>query len=383
MTIKLYDTDSFIRTFSATVISCEPAGDRFAIVLDQTAFFPEGGGQAGDSGKIGSAIVYDTQIKDGIIYHYANGAVPCGSTAVCEIDFKTRFVRMQNHTGEHIVSGILFKEYGIENVGFHLGSDHVTIDTSRPLNSQMIEHVETIANRAVYECVEVVAEYPEPEKLAALSYRSKLELERDVRIVTIGEYDTCACCAPHVKNTGQIGMIKLLDCSNYKGGSRIKMVCGDFALSDYRTKFANISAISALLSAKQEQTAAAVEKLIAQKDELELYISQLKKEICRPAIEGLRESDRPVVVFGNYDREEQRHIANAASKLCPICGIFSGSDSSGYDYTVIGQDEVLAPFIKEMNQTLNGRGGGRNGMAQGKVSAKREEIQKFFENHAE
>ena len=232
MTEKLFYENAYTAEFDARVLVCKAHRDGFETILDRTAFFPEGGGQRGDAGKIGDVAVFDTVEREGEILHLSREPVPVGETLPCSIDFATRFERMQCHSGEHIVSGIVHSLYGFDNVGFHLGDGDMTLDFDKELTDGQVLRLERMANEAVAKDIAVEAEFPSPEELEELEFRSKKELSEAIRIVTIDGYDVCACCAPHVRSTGQIGMIKLLDRVRWKGGVRIRAKCGFSALDD-------------------------------------------------------------------------------------------------------------------------------------------------------
>ena len=262
MTTKLYEEDSHLREFSARVLDCRKEGDGWAVILDRTAFFPEGGGQEGDRGELENVRVLDTRIRDGEILHLTDGPLEPGSTAVGRLDWDLRFRRMQDHSGEHIVSGLVYQKYGYNNVGFHLGDGEVTLDFSGELTGPQLEEIELLANRAVTANLPVQTWYPDEEELAATEYRSKLDLTENVRLVRIPGIDTCACCAPHVKRTGEIGLIKILDFMRHRGGVRVHILCGMDALADYGARYRVTREISALLSAKQLETPGAVRRTL-------------------------------------------------------------------------------------------------------------------------
>ena len=226
MTKKLYDLDSHRRDFTAAVLRCDADGERYAVVLDQTLFFPEGGGQPADTGVLGGARVLDVQITQEAIVHYTDAPLTPGAQVRGEIDWPQRFRRMQGHSGEHIISGLIHSEYGLDNVGFHLGQDTITMDYNGELTWPQLMHIEQLANEAVYRNVPIRTEYPSAERLAQMTYRSKLDLTEDVRIVTVEGYDVCACCAPHVSCTGEIGAIKFTSVMRHRGGIRVTILCG-------------------------------------------------------------------------------------------------------------------------------------------------------------
>ena len=266
MTEKLFYQDSRIRKFTARVESCrETEQNQYEVVLDRTAFFPEEGGQYADSGRLFQGEqeipVFDVQEKNGILIHYTEKALQEGTEITGEIDYEERFSKMQQHTGEHIVSGIVHRRFGYNNVGFHLGNEEVTMDFDGMLTMEQIREIEREANEAVAANVEIQVLYPTKEELKDIAYRSKMEIEGQVRIVRIPGWDTCACCAPHVTATGEIGIIKLTGAIKYKGGMRVSMLCGFRALEDYNRKEESVIAISRKLSAKPETIVEAVERL--------------------------------------------------------------------------------------------------------------------------
>ena len=277
MTEKLYDLDSYVRAFRATVLACEPDDSgRFRVLLDRTAFFPEGGGQAPDRGTLENARVTDVQITGGDIWHTTDKPLPVGAGVDGALDFDTRFRRMQNHSGEHIVSGLVHTLYGFDNVGFHLGSEDVTMDYSGLLDREQLLRVEYLANEAVAKNVPITVRYPSDDELAALDYRSKKELEGAVRIVTVEGYDVCACCAPHVRHTGEIGLLKVLALQNYKGGVRITIACGGRG-------FSCLSEHSAALTAMAREFSTSAEEIPGQVKKLREELSETKRRLSETA----------------------------------------------------------------------------------------------------
>ena len=380
MTERLYEQDSFIRTFTATVIACTPLTEGFAIELDRTAFFPEGGGQAADGGTLNGVAVTDVRLRDGVILHSTATALPVGATVTGEIDWDTRFRRMQKHTGEHIVSGLIDRLYGLQNVGFHLGSADVTLDLDGELTREQLDRIEDLANAAVAADVAVTARYPSPEELATLNYRSKKEIKGAVRIVTVEGYDVCACCAPHVHRTGEIGIIKLLDFIRYKGGIRIHMQCGFDALADYRMRYIQTATIAASLSAKQEEVADAVVRLLSQRDALERELASCKRRLALTRIESLPSTDGALcLIEPPLDGATMADIASAGAAKCgKLCVVFSGTDAAGYTYVAMG-GAGLQQFSAQIGETLHGRGGGSPQRVQGRVQATEQEIRAFWD----
>lgn len=380
MTQRLYEQDSFCREFTATVLSCEQQGDTYAVVVDRTAFFPEGGGQAADGGTLGGIEVLDVQCVGDEIIHTVAAPLAVGQTVTGSLDWDTRFLRMQKHTGEHIVCGIIHRLYGYENVGFHLGSEDVTLDLDGELTREQLDEVEELANRAVTENRAVTAAYPTAEELAAMDYRSKKAIDGAVRIVTIDGLDRCACCAPHVQTTGQVGLIKLLDFIRYKGGIRIHLQCGLDALRDYRMRYTQTASIAAALSLKQHAVLDGVERLLAQRDALTRELTAARKETLTLRVETLApDSGRALFVEKAMDGETLRDLALAASaRVGGLCAAFAGDDESGYHYAAAGGD--LPAFAAALKDKLAARGGGSAQLVQGRVFATAAELEAFWQS---
>lgn len=376
MTVKLYDTDPYLKEFTATVIDSYPKADGYFTILDQTAFFPEGGGQAADIGMLNDAKVYDVQISDGIIYHYTTEQFQKGERVFGVLNFERRFDFMQQHSGEHIVSGVAHGLFGCENVGFHLGKDIVTLDFDKYLEREQLLQIERKANEAVQRNVKFRTYYPDAETLSKLSYRSKKELEGDIRIVEIEDTDMCACCAPHVNTAGEIGLIKLLDSEKLRGGVRIELKCGMRALDDYNEKFRNTARIGALLSVKQHETADAAAKLYEQLTAEKQERTVLKKRICDMIIAS---ADEQMVLFADgLDIKELQIISDGLHKKTGgIHAVFSAADS-GFAFAICGNAQETDGLFARFRDEFAVRGGGRNGMVQGTVQASEGQIKLFF-----
>lgn len=383
-TQRLYETDAYCREFTARVLSCTPAEGGYAVVLDKTAFFPEGGGQAADTGALDSVAVTDVQLQGDTVIHMAADPLPVGETVTGRIDWEQRFARMQKHTGEHIVSGLIWRRYGLHNVGFHLGSEDVTLDLDGELTRQQLDELETLANRVVWENRPVRAWFPTPEELTALEYRSKKAVEGSLRIVEIEGVDRCACCAPHVARTGEIGAIRLLEFLRYKGGVRIHMQCGLDALLEGRLHFHEVTAAAARLSVKPTELTAAVERLLAQRDELS---RQLRQERSRAAAAYARtappEEVSPLFLSGEPDNAAMRQVLELllARGVRPA-GVFVGEDPLGYRFAAMGGDD-LPGLARRMKAQLGSRGGGSAEIIQGQVTAPAAEIRAFWRQETE
>ncbi len=385
MTTKLYDLDSHLRVFSARVLSCRPAGeDRWQILLDQTAFFPEGGGQPADQGTLtaGDAAVHvlDAQETAGGILHLTDGPLEENAEAEGRLDWPLRFGRMQCHSGEHVISGLAHSRFGCTNVGFHMGENEVILDFDRELTPAQLKELENEANRIIWENRPITAEYPDPAVLKDLDYRSKLELTENVRIVTIRDCDVCACCAPHVSYTGEIGRVKLTSFMRHRGGVRIWMAAGKMALTDYQTKQENVAAISAALSVKQHETAAGVERMKRELAEAGLALKDAKRALAAEKIRALPETPGNLCLFEDgLDIPTLRTLVNAGMEKCGgICAAFTGSDGEGYRYVMGSKTVDLRAESKPIHAALGGKGGGQPSMIQGSIPAGRARIEAYF-----
>ncbi len=383
MTEKLYDKDSHLKEFTARVTALEEWGESYAVVLDRTAFFPEGGGQPSDKGSIDNARVLDVQIRDGEIYHITDIALTVGATVTGKLDFERRFDFMQQHSAEHIVSGIAHKLYGCENVGFHLSEDIVTLDFDKPLTKAEIKKIEACANQKVFENKAFYTYYPDSEALQNLTYRSKKELEGAIRIVEIEDTDICACCAPHVNFAGQIGIIKLLGNESLRGGVRLELKAGMRALCDYREKYDSAALISSKLCVKQNEIASAVDRLTAQVGELKAKITDLKRQIISGKVASFNSTDKVTCEF--EDDFEIKELQLYADALCKknggIRAVFSKAEEGCY-FAICGTSSELDGLFADFKAKFNVRGGGRNGMVQGTVIAEKNSLQEFFNSYS-
>lgn len=382
MTEKLYYSDSHMFTFSARVLECREAKGGFAVILDRTAFFPEGGGQSADTGYIGDVRVADVHEKNGELLHYCEGPLEQGAEYLCALDEEQRRRRMQNHSGEHILSGLAHREYGCENVGFHMGESFMTIDFDRELDENQLYRLETLANLAVRDDLPVTAGFPSPEALAAMDYRSKLALTENVRIVEIEGIDRCACCAPHVRSTGEIGLIKLLDFERHRGGVRLNLVCGMDALEDYRRKQEAVTAVSRALSVKRHETAAAVERLLSQERRLQERGDALAMELVRRRADAQPSTDENICVFDSLlDETAQRELVNLLAEKCGgMAAVFCGSDETGWRYIIGSRHIDLRRVAGKLNSGIDGKGGGSPQMLMGRARASGDLILKCIEN---
>ncbi len=382
VTEKLYDKDSHRKEFEAVVTACEENEKKggYRVVLDQTAFFPEGGGQFGDVGRLDEVEVTDTREKGGVIYHETKEALEPGRKVKGKIDFAVRFDRMQQHSGEHILSGLVHHLYGYDNVGFHLGAEATTLDFNGELSEEQVRDLELRANRAVCENVSIQVLYPTKEQLKNVDYRSKIEIEGQIRIVSIPGYDICACCAPHVDRTGEIGLIKIISCERHRGGCRMTILCGMRALMDYQRKQQNVTEVSVALSARPEKIGEAVLHVKEQLGRTREQLNRMQELYLGQKLMQLTPEDRNVcIIEEELDHIAARNFINSAMEMCEgICGALIGTDEGGYHYILGSRTVDLRVFSKTLNERFQGKGGGKPQMVQGSLTGAAEEIRKMI-----
>lgn len=387
---KLYYEDVHMTEFEATVTECiyDEKKKIYKIVLDQTAFFPEEGGQVADKGSLTftremglesiQLSLLDAHIKNDIIYHYVEQEIPVGTRVKGSVDWAQRFDFMQQHSGEHIISGLVNKQYGFDNVGFHLGLQEVTLDFNGVLTLEQLREIETKANEAIWKNLPVNIEFPSSEALASLEYRSKLDLTENVRIVTIPGYDTCACCAPHVDTTGQIGMIKITGVQSHRGGIRVNILCGGRALQDYTVKQNNAAAISASLSVKQDLIADGVERLKEENFKQKEVVNRLQANMLKSLAENLpapEDSSHAILFVEPMDDIAIRNLINdLVPKYAGFVGVFWGNDTEGYRYIIGSLTKDCREIATILRVQFGAKGGGKAPMIQGNVVAKEEQL---------
>ena len=376
---RLYEENPFLTDFDATVLSCQQGKRGYEVTLDRTAFYPEGGGQPWDMGTLGGVPVLEVHSRDGQVVHTCGGPLEPGATVRGTIDWDRRFDLMQQHSGEHIVSGLAHATWGCDNVGFHLGSEVVTIDLNVLLDEGQLAQLEEAANRYLWEDRPVQITYPSPQELERLDYRSKKELTGQVRIVTFPGADCCACCGTHVRSAGQVGLIKLLTVQKFRDGVRIELVCGRRALRYVNQILEQNRQVSHLLSAKPFETGAAVERLLAENEGHKARCAQLEDARFAALAREHRGAGDTVLFEEGLSPDSLRRLCDAVLHTCGgYCACFSGSDAGGWQYAVGAPDRDLRPLAKEMNAALEGRGGGKPDFIQGMVRASRARIEAFF-----
>ena len=380
MTEKLYYLDAYKTEFSATVVDCIEDKKGCRIVLDKTCFYPEGGGQPADTGVLGGVNVYDVHEKDDIIYHYTDKPLEVGTKVNGEINWPHRFDLMQNHSGEHILSGIICFRYGCDNVGFHMGKDMITIDFNTKIPAEDIEWLENKANEAIWTNAAVGVRYPSKDELKEIDYRSKKEIEGEVRIVNVGSYDCCACCGTHVRTAGEIGQIKIIGIQSYKGGTRMEMLCGMRALEDYRKKNEITSQMGTLLSVPALKSGEAVNRLFAEKEELILSANALKQKYFEAKAEQFKNIKNILVFEDGLNGKDMTVFADMLVKKGAERVALFTSSAEGYAYVVISVHKDARSFADEIKELFGAKGGGKDLSVQGRVNADKDELKKYFEN---
>ena len=377
-TRKLFYEDCHLRSFSAVVTGCDKSEKGWLITLDATAFYPEGGGEAPDLGTLGGVNVLDVQEDGEQVVHLCDGPLTVGQTVTGEIDWARRFDLMQQHTGEHIISGLIHEKFGYMNTGFHVGADVMEVDFDGPISATDLAEIEKKANEAVWANIPLKCWIPTQEELPTVFYRTKRALPWPVRIVQVPGYDSCACCGIHVKYTGEVGLIKILSCTALRGGVRLEMVCGERAYRHMVTVFEENRKVSQAFSAPMNATG---EAALRMNDALAMEKSRAIG-LQNRLMERIAGS---YVNCGNVIHFEQGLDGNGlrqlADKIAGCCGgrvaVFSGEEGN-YDYCLAQRDGDLRELNRAMTSALNGRGGGKPQFQQGTLRATKEEILAFF-----
>ena len=378
---KLYYENCMLQSFSATVTGCTPAENGYFVTLDATAFYPEGGGQACDLGTLGDACVLDVQEQAGNVVHLCDRPLAVGTTVTGNLDWARRFDLMQQHAGEHILSGLVYEKYGYHNVGFHVGKEVMEVDFDGPVPAEALAELEAAANRVVWEDIPIRCWVPGPEELPQISYRTKKALPWPVRIVEVPGCDICACCGIHVARTGQIGLIKILSCVKFHQGIRLEMVCGKRAYDHICRIYEQNRQVSQLFSAKPLETGVAAKRICEQLAAEKYRSAGLEKRVFAAIAAAFTGADSPVHFEEGLTPAALRELAEAISKVCNgTAAVFSGTDETGYSFCLIGKNGSVRELGTAMTQRFQGRGGGKADAFQGSLKASRAEIEGFFRN---
>ena len=377
-TVRLYYENAFMQDFTAAVESCQAAKNGFAVILDRTAFYPEGGGQPADHGTLDGAAVTDVHEKNGVIFHNVDRAVEIGKTVSGSIDWARRFDHMQQHSGEHICSGLICARFHCDNVGFHMGADAVTIDFNADIPWEALLEIEAEANRYIYEDHPIDIRLCCGAALDAIDYRSKKPLAGDVRIVSFPGADCCACCGTHVASSGQVGLVKFLSVQKFRAGVRIELLCGGRALRYLSACWEQDVRVAQALSVKPAASFAAVERLLGELSALKLRCARLE-EAAFAQIAAQYEGKGDVLLFEDeMNGDSVRRLCDAVANACGgRCAVFAGAGNT-WKYAISQADGDLRALTKALNAALCGRGGGKPNFVQGSVNAARAAIEEFF-----
>ena len=377
---KLFYEDPHLTRFCAKVTSCEACEKGYLVTLDATAFYPEGGGQACDIGTLGSVNVLDVREKDGRILHLCDGALAVGETVDGQIDWARRFDLMQQHTGEHILSGLIHDRFGYHNTGFHVGADVMEVDFDGPISPDVLAELEKQANEAVWQNTPVKCWIPSPEELTGVTYRTKRELPWPVRIVQVGDVDSCACCGIHVAHTGEVGLIKILSCVSLRGGVRLEMVCGGRAYRYMTEIFNQNRTVSQTFSAQILQTGEAAQKMQDALAKEKFRTNHLQKQVFAYLSASYAGKENVLHFEDSLEPAQVRELADSISRVISgYVAVFS-ENGNGFSYCLATQNGDLRSLGKEMTQALNGRGGGKPNFQQGNVNCTKNGIEAFFAN---
>ena len=375
---KLFYENSHLQEFTARVTGCRQTEKGWLVTLDATAFYPEGGGQACDIGTLGGVNVLDVREKENEILHLCDGALEVGSEVFGKIDWQHRFDLMQQHTGEHIVSGLLHEKFGYHNTGFHVGKNVMEVDFDGPISPEDLAQIERRANEAIWANLPVKCWIPEPEELPSVTYRTKRELPWPVRIVQVPGYDSCACCGIHVAHTGEVGMIKILTCVKFHGGIRLEMVCGNRAYRYMTEVFEQNRLVSQTFSAKILETGEAARKMQEALTAEKLRAANLQKQVFENIAAGFAGKENVLYFADALEPGQVRELAEKISKVCTgYCAVFSEKED-GFSYCLATRDGDLRELGKALTASLNGRGGGKPNFQQGTVKADKTQIESFF-----
>ena len=378
MTEKIYEKDSYCSNFTATVIKCEERKGRYFILLDRTAFFPEEGGQSADTGFIDEIAVKDVRISNGQIEHIVDVPIEQGKKVTCQIDWEKRYEKMQNHTGEHIVSGVIKSLFNYKNVGFHLGEDAVTLDVDGALDKEQIEVIEKQSNQIVYANKSIKSFYPTIEEQGSLDFRSKIEIKDGLRLVEIEDCDLCACCAPHVKSTGEVGIIKITEFSSHRGGTRLTLYCGEYARKHYEKTFALVSNVLKEFSANYNTLIDKVSSFKEENVKLKSNLQGLSDKFALATLETIQTEKVKLGFTSDFGFDQLRYCLNELTKESDL-PVLIVSNTNGSNMYVLGSNlDGAQEIFNLMKSRLTVKGGFKNNFSQGKIENSKDEIIEFF-----
>ncbi len=384
MTEKLYLIDSYLTDYDSKILEIIEYEEYFDVIFDKTPFFPGGGGQPSDKGEVGEFCVIDSYEKDGIVYHRINNKnffYKVGDIVKLSVYNEIRIERMRAHTGEHIISGVANNKFNVNNVGFHMDENGImTVDFDKHLDKADLQILELEANRSVMDNRKISVITYSQKEAEEIEFRSKIDFTDDIRIVDIAGIDKCACCAPHLKSTGEVGAIKILSSCSHRGGVRLTIICGVNAYNEFQKRYEQILNISALLCARYDDADIAVAELSENNKALKYELSSLRKENLYFISESIEKSDIICKFFSDLFIDDLRIINNnLIGKFSTASFLFTESEPSKYNYCIFSDKLNLNKLVKDMNLRFNGRGGGKGVMVQGSLFAQKSELIKFVE----
>lgn len=378
---ELFYRDEYAREFDAEVISCQKGKKGYEVALSDTAFYPEGGGQPADRGTLGQVNVLDVKRRNGEILHITDAPLEPGMTVHGVLDWERRFDHMQQHSGEHILSGVVHAQFGYDNVGFHMNDEVVTVDFNGPITWEEAMELEDKVNAYIWTDAESRELYPSEEELKAMDYRSKIELKGKVRLVEYPGADLCACCGTHVAHAGEIGLMKILSVSRHKDGVRMEMLFGGRAMKDYDRKHLLNTEFSCRLSAKPYETGEALQRVLDEMNAMKFRMQAMNERYY-----AMRATSIPVgepVIFFNEPGMSMVEIRKFCDYLISTgkvktAMIISPKDKESVNYVMGSADLNMRDVGKLLNEELHGRGGGRPEMVQGSFQAEAEAVEQAF-----
>ena len=378
LTKELYYDDAYLNEFQATVLSCEEDKKGYALTLDATAFYPEGGGQPYDTGTLNEAKVLEVHRRDDRIIHTVDTYLKPGTVVNGKVDFERRFDLMQQHSGEHVFSGLVHKHFGYDNIGFHLGEKEVVLDFSGPLDHKDLSMIEAECNRMIQKNIPVEVTYPNDEELSVLDYRSKKELSGRIRIVSIRDCDVCACCGTHVRKIGEVGYCKVLSLTTKKGNARVSVLFGKRA-TDYMARiYDEVTAISALISKNPLEILEGVRHLQDEVLQKGLKLNALYTKHFEERFEKETETSLFITIEEGCTMDLLRHFCDRMSaKAKTAAGLLKKSEED-CQYVIISKSEDLRAAAKSLSETFAGKGGGSKEMIQGSLHGSAEQIISFL-----
>ena len=396
MTEQIYYNDQYKRADSSTIRKVDQMKKGYGIVLDRTIFYPEGGGQPGDTGFIGNARIVDTRKKDGEIYHFTDTSpdFQAGDSVECTLDWERRYDYMQQHTGQHILSGVMYSLFGIATVSVHQGEEYLTIETDREeISEEEIFAVEDEANRIITQNIPLNIFTVDETETGKMHLRRVPKVSGKIRLVEVGEYDIVACGGIHVSSSSEVRLVSWIGVEKIRGHARLIWKVGTRALLDYHEKTEIVKQLSELYSSPQNMIAASAaakaEQLRAALQtvsELETTITRLR--VAELASQAVTYNDISVII-GDFSTEGPNFLKNAVKNLLSdkplvFCGVrrLIGTDLL-WSIAANREDLVDFPAVKEvLFPLIKAKGGGRPPVWQGKGS-NAEGIDQFLTGFAE